>query len=226
MKKEKIIRFIYKLSYIIPISFFIFLIIFGIWNFPKSKMQNSKEYAWLIKKEHLKDTIRYACGKRTYGNKFVKQNYRFKGQDYYVHIFDFFKLRDLDINAIQFINNADLDNISSFIERVDDNSHSDPSRIILGFYLDLAPPIKVSFDWKSKIEKSIKKDDYIAYYGKFNKVLLSNKKNSPEILYNFENKVILKSLFLFLKKRNHFFIIIVSSDYNFIMDDALDLFNL
>ena len=193
---------------------------FCVWG--HSFESNFNRYLWLFKdSEKAKiDTFIYS-GKATKTNTYYTYIY---DDNYFISIWEFKDLREVDLKNILITQNVVFDDIS-FFSAEKFNAKLEYFPIItskLGFRFKESK-IDVNLDDETKIYKKFDTINYKGFFGKINLMSFNNYKGKPLIYFQYLGYK--PTLFIMYKAKQSFFVIMVDSKIDF-DDSIIKIFNL
>lgn len=186
----------------------------------KIDMNNYKPYFWIFKdsaKIDVDTNIFVGCIRKT--DLFYHYIYK---QNYYIGIWEFKNLNNVDLGKINFYQKTKLDNVNFFTSEILNKNNSPEITVKFGSFFNHG--INLNLDEFSTIIREFKTLNYKGFYGRINKMSLSRENGEHLVIFDCKNEIE-SYLILFYKRHNRFYVISVNSDLAF-DENILKILNL
>jgi hypothetical protein len=166
-----------------------------------------KKYTFLLK-DSVSNNLDWSGNSSEVGYNDVCNSFRTK-DSIRITIWDFRDLRQVDLKKIKFTQDVDLGDIKFGRGDILFSKSDIPVTVEYGFSFDNA--LVINLDQYSTVLSHIEKDYYRGFYGRINKLSLSNGiTNKHQILFNYKNGQT-PVLFLLYKDHQSFYLILIDS---------------
>ncbi|MBP6531901.1 MAG: hypothetical protein KA285_01390 [Bacteroidia bacterium] len=180
-----------------------------------------KNYTWIFKdsiRMDIENPLNYSDVK----SKDIRSVFHYNDYEYYIIVWEFKNLSNLDLKNVKIEPNVNLDNITFWAGEVLDSKSDLQTTVKYGFEFD--DGFNINLDRYSKIDKRIESTKYRGFLGNVHRMALSDSKGDHQIIFDY-NQGKGQTICLVYKARNSFYLIVINSKKP-IDEGIIDVLNL